>query len=215
MRAEGYARPPVARQEPSSHQGRAYTSQEIEALLRQSLTDLMKDGTPFRDLSVERLRKPAGVSRSSFYVYFKDKADLLRALEAGSLEELYDSQRGWLGRGTDVTREDIESGMNELFDRYLEYETVFRAIAEASTYEPTVREQYITGVRNYARSIARLIKQLQADGRCGHLDPSDTGQALAWMTERTVLMCAGGSTSRRRASLAKSLSDVIWSTLSA
>jgi AcrR family transcriptional regulator len=197
----------------SSHQGRAYSREEVEQLLRDSLIELMSDGTPFRALSVDRLHRTAGISRSSFYVYFSDKADMLQALEAGALHRLYGSQRRWIGKGVECTREDVRLGMRDLIDRYLEDEVIMRAVGEASGYEPAIREAYVKGVYGYARAIERLIKELQAAGRRTHLHPGDTSRALAWMTERTVFLDVQGASARRLDTIAASLADIISTAL--
>jgi AcrR family transcriptional regulator len=197
----------------ASHQGRAYSREEIELRMREALTSLMADGTPVRDVSVERLLTAGGVARSTFYRHFDDKAGLLRALEAGSLKRLYSAQRSWIDLGLDAGRADILASMRQLLDAYLENEVIMRAVVEASVYEPAVREDYLSGVHDYARAMERLIKQLHAKGRRTHLSARATSRSLAWMTERTVHLATPGASPKELDSIAGALTDIIWATL--
>lgn len=196
-----------------SHHGRAYERGEIVQLLHDAVVDLMGDGTPFRELSVERLRLHAGISRSSFSVHFADKTDMLRALERGALERLYAPRRAWIRKGAEATRDDIRAGMRELLDRYLEDEVVMRAISEVSGYDAAIRGSYIEGAEGYARTIEWLVRTLRESGRCPALHPPTTARALAWMTERTVFLDAPGASARRLDAIAASLADIVHATL--
>lgn len=197
----------------ASHQGRAYTPEELEERMRDALSALMAGGVPFRDLSVEQLLQASGVARSTFYRSFGDKAGLLLALEAGSLKRLYVAQRAWIGKGVEAEREDIRASMRQLLDAYLEDEVIYRAIAETSVSVPDVKSSYLSGMDDFARAMERLIEELQATGRCLQLHPVEASHALAWMTERTVDLGTTGASPARLDALAESLADIIWATL--
>jgi AcrR family transcriptional regulator len=195
-------------------QGRAYSQEELHALLREALETLMSDGTAFRDLSVERLVSTAGVARSTFYLAFADKAAMLNALGAESLRRLYGGgPRGWIRRGADATRAEIVAGMRQLLEIFLEDEVVMRAVAEASVYDRSVRDAYIGGVEDYARALARMIRAGRRGGRMRDVDPLATAEALAWMTERTVSRIAPGSSPAELDAIAEAMGDIIQRTL--
>jgi AcrR family transcriptional regulator len=199
---------------PRGRQGRAYSQEELEGLLRGALSALMADGTSFSDLSVERLVSTAGVARSTFYLYFADKAAMINALGAKTLKRLYGSgPRAWVRKGADATREEIVAGMRQLLEIFLEDEAVMRAVAEASVYDQTVRDSYNGGVEDYARALSRMIRAGRRDGRLREVDPVQTAQALAWMTERTVSRAAPGSPPERLDAIAEAMADVFWRTL--
>jgi TetR/AcrR family transcriptional regulator, ethionamide resistance regulator len=198
---------------PRGQQGRAYDQEALEELLRVALFTLMADGTAFGDLSVERIVATAGVARSTFYTYYDDKAAMLRALSAHTLIRLYEGPRGWISKGSEARRSDIARGLRELLDTFLENEVVMRAVAEASGYDPSVREAYIGGVEDYARALARFIRAGHKAGRMRDVPPVETATALAWMTERTVSRVAPGTPEARLNALAEAMTEIFWRTL--
>jgi AcrR family transcriptional regulator len=56
-------------------------------MLRDSLVTLM-EGKPIRDISVKEICESAGLSRSTFYTYYKDQYDLLGQIEEEIFIEL-------------------------------------------------------------------------------------------------------------------------------
>jgi hypothetical protein len=103
--------------------------------------------------------------------------------------------------------------MRQLLEIVLEDEAVMRAVAEASVYDQTVRDFYNGGVEDYARALSRMIRGGRRDGRLRDVDPVQTAQALAWMTERTVSRAAPGSSADRLDAIAEAMADVFWRTL--
>jgi TetR/AcrR family transcriptional regulator, ethionamide resistance regulator len=203
----------VLEPKPRGRQGRAYSPEELAELLRAALGELMADGTPFRDLSVERIVSVAGVARSTFYLSFEDKAAMLTALSAHSLQRLYQGPRSWIRRGPEATRDDIFKGLRQLLDDFLEDEVVLRAVAEASVYDTSVREGYRSAVDDYARAMARMIRAGRREGRMRDVEPVETAEALAWMTERTVSRIVPGSSPARLDATAEAMADIFWRTL--
>lgn len=196
-----------------SQQGRAYRAEDVERLFRDALTSLTADGTPFADLSVGRLLEATGMARSTFYGRFGDKGGMLRAVGADTLARLYAAQRDWLDRGPQVTTLEIRAAMRRLLDAYVADEAVMRAIAEASAYDPGLREAYTAAVDDYARVIERLARRGRKEGWVVDCQPADTGATLAWMTERTVSRLAPGSTPRRRDAIAETLARIVCAAL--
>src|SRR6266496_2745844 len=82
----------------------------VYARLLAATEGLLNAGHSYTALSVERLITDAGISRSTFYAYFKDKGDLLHALMTDVLGQLYDYARlGWWEFADSATKEDLRS----------------------------------------------------------------------------------------------------------
>jgi AcrR family transcriptional regulator len=179
-----------------------------------ALRVLMADGTPYRDLTVERLVTEAGVARSTFYAHFNDKAGLLRALSHRTLSRLYATgPQEWFLRGPDADRDEIVSGMRHLLEIYLEDEAAMRAVIEASVYDTSVRDAYLGGVERYVQALARMIRSGREQGWVRDVDPVETAETLAWMMERTVSRLAPGSSPARLDAIARAMADVFSRTL--
>ena len=202
----------VAGKQPG-HQGRAYAEEEIEALLRGALTGLMDGGASFRDITVNQLVGATGLARSTFYVNYDDKAAMLRALSAASLVRLYAGARAWIRLGADATQGDIAAGMRQIIDAFIADHAVMRAVAEASVYEPSVRDAYVEGVESFAGAIERMIRKGIKQGRLREVAPAQTASALAWMTERTISRIEPGTSSSALDALAAAMAEIVWHAL--
>ena len=67
----------------------------IQAAVLEATEALLAEGTPYADLNIERIAKRAGISRTSFYFYFRDKRELLTRLTADVAELLYQQAEIW------------------------------------------------------------------------------------------------------------------------
>ena len=81
-----------------SRSNRAQRRESVQAELLGAVERLLERGESYTELSVERLVAEAGVSRSTFYVYFEDKGHLLRELTDEVLEQMLSSTRAWWAR---------------------------------------------------------------------------------------------------------------------
>ena len=77
---------------------------EAEASFLAATEELLASGNSYAELSVERIAAAAGRSRTAFYLYFRDKRDLLMRLTEAVAETLYDEADRWWS-GTDGRRE--------------------------------------------------------------------------------------------------------------
>src|SRR5881392_1377465 len=90
---------------------RAARRGEITRRLLVAVEKLLADGESFTEVSVERLAGEAGASRSTFYVYFEDKGDLLQVLTEDVMTEVIDAARGWWELPPEADRADVEAAM--------------------------------------------------------------------------------------------------------
>ena len=108
-----------------------------EALLREK---------PFRELTVDDLMRRTGLSRPSFYVYFRDKHDLVLKVVEHIGGELFAMSERWYagtGDGPALVREAIDGVVGV----FAEHGPVLRALADAASEDARVEAAYVAILR--------------------------------------------------------------------
>jgi TetR/AcrR family transcriptional regulator, ethionamide resistance regulator len=169
---------PVAHREGPTTAKRA----QVQAAVLAATEQLLAGGASYAELNVERIATAAGISRTAFYFYFRDKRDLLMRLAGDVTELLYAQADIWFsGDGADPEGE-IREALTAIAELYREHGVLIRAIVEVSTYEEDIATFWRGLLQRFVDATARRI---EAEG---HL-PADAAQpaafALTWMVERT------------------------------
>ena len=140
---------------------------------------------PFRDLTIDEIMDGTGLSRPSFYVYFRDRHHLALRLieEIGS--QVFATVASWLeGEGDDP--ESLRRALHGAARVFEEHGRVLRAIADAATENAAVEQAYREVVEGFVSATARRIEREVLAGRCSVADTERTAGALVWMTERLL-----------------------------
>ena len=159
--------------------------QAIEAAVLQAMEDLLAQGATYATLSVERIAKRAGISRTAFYFYVADKRELLMRLASKLSDELYaEADAWWSGAGDGP--EQLSAALGKIAAVYRAHGPLVCAIVELSTYDEVVGQfwQALVG-RFVGASAERIATEVQA-GEAVAPAPEPTAFALVWMTERTL-----------------------------
>ena len=85
------ARVPASDAEPHQTAKRA----QIQAAVLAATEELLEEGVTFAELNIERIARRAGISRTAFYFYFRDKRELLMRLTEDVTELLYEQAEQW------------------------------------------------------------------------------------------------------------------------
>jgi AcrR family transcriptional regulator len=195
---------------------RAERRDQIKTRLLSAVESLLADGENFTELSVERLVTLAGVSRSTFYVYFEDKGELIRAWLAEIISELDVAAQEWwsLGTGGGVSWADLRAALNRVVTVYRPHTTLMAAAFDAAAYDPGVREQVDTMMQ---RNIAGLRKHIRAGQAAGYVDerllPAQTAAWLQWMAERGLHRLIRDATDDELRELIDAYTTIVWNTL--
>ena len=156
--------------------------EDVRSAVRRATLVLVED-QPFKDLSVEEIARAAGLSRSAFYFYFRDKRDLLMAVAEEVAAELYrEADRWWHGEGPPQTlvRESLEGAVAV----YAKHANLIRVATEVSTYDEEVGDFWRELMGRFVSATADHLRREQAAGRMRPLDPETTAESLVWMMER-------------------------------
>jgi AcrR family transcriptional regulator len=175
---------------------------------------LMRDGTSFTELSVDRLSTEAGMSRANFYIYFADKGDLLRRLAGRVFGELADGAEQWWGVSWRHSPDDVRVAMAEIIASYRRHQAVLVALNEMAAYDPPVATTY----RQLLAGISGRLTQVIEDGQAGgsiraQLPAATTASALTWMVERVCQQNLPANPPTYDTELTDTLTEIVWSAL--
>jgi AcrR family transcriptional regulator len=198
----------------TSAKGRGARRERIAARLLTVVEGMLEDGENYTELSVERLIKAADLSRSTFYVYFEDKGELLLALAEDVVQQLIVAAQAWWDLEPDAGKAELEDALRGIIDTYGEHATMWAALVDAAAYDPKVRASFRQVVDRTTQEAARHIRDGQAAGvvRPG-LDPERTAAWLTWMAERGLYQLVSGADITEIGRLCQAQTDVVWYTL--
>jgi AcrR family transcriptional regulator len=168
-----------AQQETPTRRSRA----QILADVRSAMLELVETKA-FRDITVDELSRAAGLSRTAFYFYYRDKNEVLGAAAEDLAAEAYrESERWWSGQGPPevLVREMLESNSR----LYEDHAGIIRAAVEVTSYDAEFAEFYRELVSRFVRATADHLRREEAAGRLRTgLNIDAVAETLCWMSER-------------------------------
>jgi AcrR family transcriptional regulator len=158
----------------------------VERGVMEATEALLDEGASFAELGIERIARRAGISRTAFYFYFRDKRELLMRLTAGVAEELFaEAERWWDGDGEGEA--ELRAAIAKVVGIYRRHPALLRAVVEAAAYDEEAARFWRALVGRFADATQARIEREQAAGRVDPAVPAKaTAFALAWMTERSA-----------------------------
>ena len=193
---------------------RAQRRDDIRTKLLGAIEEMLGEGESFTELSVERLVAAAGVARSTFYVYFEDKGELLRAWLEDITGELDTSAKGWWKLDEQAKREDLREALSAIVTTYRPHTNLMAAAFDAAAYDAGVREA-VQGLMTH--NAAGLRKHIRTGQREGFVDPdlppAEVAQWLTWMAERGLHQLVRGADDATVEGLIDAYTAIIWNTL--
>ena len=188
----------------------APTRPGAETRLVEATERLLAEGTPYISLSVEQLCSEASVARSTFYVHFRDKGELVTRVAARMLDQLSAAAAAWWRPGTD--RDELLVATRGLIGVYARHRAVMSALAETAAYDAELRELQQAMVDRHAEPLAAMIEQGERDGRVRVLHTRETVVALVGMVQVACERLAGGD-SEELDRLAETITAIAWHAL--
>ncbi len=157
----------------------------VQAEVLRVTEQLLAGGASWSDLGVERIATTAGISRTAFYFYFRDKRELLIRLTEDVTELLYlEADRWYSGEGDD--EEEIREALNKIAALYAEHHALLRIIVEVATYDEEVAMFWRSLIGRFVEATRVRIEAEQAAGKAPAYPPGPAAFALVWMIERTL-----------------------------
>ncbi len=153
----------------------------IEAAVLRATEELLVEGASFAELNIERIATRAGISRTAFYFYFRDKRELLMRLTSDVNEQLIAvASTWWSGDG------EIRTALAGVAALYREHAALFRATVEVSTYDDEVARFWRGLVGMFVDATEQRIRAEQQTGRALPGEARSLAFGLIWMVERAM-----------------------------
>jgi TetR/AcrR family transcriptional regulator, ethionamide resistance regulator len=156
----------------------------VQAAVLEATQALLREGVSYTDLNIERIATRAGISRTAFYFYFRDKRELLLRLTEDVTDELYRQGDVWFSGAAESAAE-VRTLVANIGALYREHGAVLRAIVQAAATDDEVAVFWHAIVDRFVDATAQRIEALRAEG--GTVVTEDaraSAFALCWMIER-------------------------------
>jgi AcrR family transcriptional regulator len=158
---------------------------------------------------VRQIAEAAGVARSTFYVHFRDKTDLLIRLAGDTNRQIFDVGEGWRPE---------EGGLEALIDVFAaviavhrERAAVIAAVHEVSAYDPVVRDFWDGEINRSAERMRATLAGARRAGRvAADMDPDTAARVMAWSGERVIARHVAVRDPAEDAALARELAMQRW-----
>lgn len=150
-----------------------------------AMEELLAEGETYADMGVERLAGRAGISRTSFYFYFRDKREVLEGLTGTVADELYAAAEIWWS-GPGITAAALRTSIEDVSAIFVQHGPLLRAIVEVGTYERDVAELWRRLIDRFVDATVERILIEQAAGRSPAFPARATAFALVWGVERSL-----------------------------
>ncbi|HVS29491.1 MAG TPA: helix-turn-helix domain-containing protein [Solirubrobacteraceae bacterium] len=174
-----------------------------EAAIFAACEALLQEGIPYSDLRIEQIATRAGISRTAFYFYFRDKRELLLRLTDELADLLYKEAEGWWAGDGDSVAE-LEHALRSVVSLYADHGSLLRAVVEASAYDAQVAQFWRELAGRFAEATrSRIEKEQELATVAPEIPAAETAFSLCWMTERSCYQhLVGGGDPRDEAFLA-------------
>lgn len=199
--------PSVTRGTRSNRERRAGVSQRILAATER----LLRDGERYTEIPVERIISEAGVSRSTFYAHFPDKAALLVSLARRAVADVAEAADLWWRADHSRGIEAVEPTLRAMIKAYRKHAMVLGALGEAASYDENARGLWREELMRYADFTTRQIQGDQRDGRVApDVDAELTAYATIHMIEGAIRDHIAHGPAHQDAELARALARAGW-----
>jgi AcrR family transcriptional regulator len=167
---------------------------------------------PLRDLTIDEVMAATGLSRPAFYVYFKDRHELVLRLVQDIGAELWEMADRWL-KGEGPPRADMRAAVDGIVAVYAKQGFVMKAISDGAADDPGVEQVYRNLITKFIDAATEHIKQEKKRGRVDGLNPRRTGAALVWMNERYLTECLGRTPQVKAREVSDTLLEIWYRTI--
>lgn len=183
----------------------------MEGRVFEAVERLLDAGESYTALGVQRIAEEAGVARSTFYVHFADKSDLLMRLTQSATGDLFAASESWVRGSHDDGRAGLRRTAAHIIAQYRAHAGALTALTEVAAYDPAVAEFWRSRIEGFVQVLRERLEADQAAGRTpAGVHVESTARWIAWGTERTVSEHVALADPSEDDALAESMARAVW-----
>ncbi len=176
--------------------------------------ELLLSERTFAELSVEDIITEAGMARSTFYVYFADKRQMLDALTADLLEGALGVVSAWWEMAPEADYDELRAALARFVSYFHQHGALLKAVIDAAATDATAEAGFGRMVAAGEEGIAAHIRAGQARGAVNAaIDPDVVASWLVRLVEQGLYELTAPAGEDRRERLVDALSMIVWNTL--
>lgn len=185
----------------------------VEQHVFEAVERLLAGGETYTALGIQRIADEAGIARSSFYLNFADKSDLLIRLADAATDDLFGVAERRLAEPDVLTEEALRDTFLSVVSEYRRHASALGAMNEVAAYDAEVASFWRAKVDRFGDALReRLHRDREAGRVAADLDVDFTAHWIVWGSERSVAQhLAAGATEDDR--LAAAVSRSVWWTM--
>ncbi len=142
---------------------------------------------PFRELTIDALMAPTGLTRTAFYRHFDDTTELVLRLVAELGEKLYPVAERWQAVAGIQYPHGAREGLGALVDFFVAEGPLLRAIVEAGVTDERIETAYRRVRDTFINLTAGTLESLVRDGRLKIDNTRALARALCLLNESYLL----------------------------
>jgi len=191
--------------------GRHVANREaIEARLVDAMERLIDSGRGFAAVSVAALAREAGIARSTFYFYFRDRGMLLRRLLQRVADEIIEATGVWLAQPEATDRRSLDDAFLGALTVYDRHRAVMTAAIETAAHDASVRAALDDMMARLIDRVRHAIVRLRETGRAHPDADPELAEVLTWSSLYTTHEMLGQGGADRVAVLSGHLAHITW-----
>ncbi|HEV7566185.1 MAG TPA: helix-turn-helix domain-containing protein [Microbacteriaceae bacterium] len=182
----------------------------MEGRLVAATERLLAGGANFTELGIQRIVAEAKTARSTFYVHFRDKTELLLRLATVLREQSFALISQWQA-SEEGDSEDLAQLYEKVIALYREHGAVLAAVTEVAAYDPAVRAFWAAQLDRFFEATEKRLRRDQERGQLdSRLDPIAAAKIIVRGGTSVVTQHVAEDDGSGDAAVARELAHLQW-----